>query len=86
LDVADTTGGDTTRTTVWGYDPAGRLLSTTAPDGIVTSQTWNTSDDVTTSTDPGGLTRTYRYNDHHQLLTTTTSYSRPPPPAAVWIR
>jgi len=69
--VADTTGGDATRTTVLGYDPAGRLRSTTTPDNAVTTQEWTTAGDLAAVVKPNGLRLEYRYDDFRHLVETT---------------
>jgi RHS repeat-associated protein len=71
--ISDSTGGDTARTTTWGYDPAGRLVSVTAPDATVTTQEWNTAGDTIKVTKPGGLVLQYEYDDAHRLVTTTAT-------------
>jgi RHS repeat-associated protein len=73
LAVADTTGGDPTRTTTWTYDPNGRLISTTTPDTAVTAQTWNKAGDIATTTQPGGLVLTYAYDDARRPTSTTAT-------------
>ncbi|HEY3505184.1 MAG TPA: LamG-like jellyroll fold domain-containing protein [Actinocatenispora sp.] len=70
--VSDTTGGDATRTTTYGYDTRGRLASTTDPAKQTTSQVWNTAGDVASVTLPGGLVKEMGYNDRHQLVQTDT--------------
>ena len=70
--IQDTTGGDTTRLTGWAYDAHGRLVSTTAADGAVTSQAWDIAGNVSQSTKPG-LSLAYTFDDAHRLLTTTAN-------------
>jgi RHS repeat-associated protein len=73
--LSDAVGGDPARTTTLAYDPAGRLISTTAPDTTVITQEWDTSGDVWRATKPGGLVLEYVYDDAHRLLTTTATGS-----------
>jgi RHS repeat-associated protein len=71
--ISDSVGGDTTRTTLWGYDPAGRLTSTTSPDGTVTGQGWNTAGDPNSATLPSGLALSMVYDVEHRLTSTTAT-------------
>ena len=75
LSVADATGGDPTRSMSWVYDPAGRLTTTTNLDGAVTTQGWNTAGDIVSTTQPGGLTKSFTYDAAHHLLTATATGS-----------
>lgn len=68
--VSDATGGDTTRVWEWDYDPAGRLVSTTAPDGAVSLQEWDSRGDVVKVTEPGGLVLEHVYDGAHRLVET----------------
>lgn len=70
-DVADSTGGDPTRTWRYTYDPAGRRRTTTAPDNGVTTVEWNTAGDAARLTKPNGLVLEYRYDDRRHLIETT---------------
>jgi RHS repeat-associated protein len=65
--ISDATGGDTARTWIYTYDPAGRLRTTTNPDGGVTSQEWNTAGDVAKLTQPNGLVLEYSYDDFRHV-------------------
>ncbi|WP_432972093.1 DUF6531 domain-containing protein [Dactylosporangium sp. CA-233914] len=73
--VSDLTGGYATRTTTWGYDPAGRLTSTQDPTGAMTTQEWGLLGDVTKQTLPSGLVLEHVYNDDHQLAETAATGS-----------
>jgi YD repeat-containing protein len=67
---ADPAGHDTSRTWRYGYDSAGHLTSTTTPDNAATTQHWNTAGDLTTVTQPNGLTVQYTYDDFRHLIET----------------
>ena len=69
-EITDAIGGDPARVTQWGYDPAGRLISTTAADSNVVTQDWNAAGDMTRKTMPGGLVLEYQYDDAHRPLLT----------------
>lgn len=69
--VADLTGGDPERATVYGYDSFGRPESVTDPEGGVTRQSWNTLGQKTTSTDARGTVLAYSYSKRGDLTTTT---------------
>ncbi|MCP2327020.1 RHS repeat-associated protein [Hamadaea flava] len=69
--TVDITGGDPARTWSYTYDTAGRLLSTTTPDNVTTSQAWNTAGDLAWQTQPSGLKLEYAYDDARRLIETT---------------
>jgi len=68
MNIADTTGGDATRSWTWGYDPAGRMTSITTPDTVTTTQEWDASGDLARATLPGGMVLEYAYDDAHRLI------------------
>ncbi|NUW38303.1 hypothetical protein HTZ77_43945 [Nonomuraea sp. SMC257] len=69
--VADLTGGDAERTTVYTYDGQGRLETTTDPEGGVVRQGWNTVGQVVRVTDARGTVIENGYTDRGQLATRT---------------
>ncbi|NUW30914.1 hypothetical protein HTZ77_05710 [Nonomuraea sp. SMC257] len=69
--VADLTGGDAERATVYTYDGQGRLETTTDPEGGVVRQAWNTVGQVTRVTDARGTVIENGYTDRGQLATRT---------------
>jgi YD repeat-containing protein len=70
VDESDLTGEDITRITRTGYDPAGRITSTTAPDGAVSTQDWDEAGNLIRETQPGGLMLEHEYDDHNHLVET----------------
>ncbi|MEV0197847.1 LamG-like jellyroll fold domain-containing protein [Nonomuraea sp. NPDC050691] len=69
--VADLTGGDAERTTVYTYDGQGRLETTTDPEGGVVRQAWNTVGLVVRVTDARGTVIENGYTNRGQLATRT---------------
>ncbi|EFC82515.1 DNRLRE domain-containing protein [Parafrankia sp. EUN1f] len=73
--VSDATGGDTARTTSYGYDDDDREIYRTVGAGSFPWSTYATTYDpngnVATSTDPNGTITSYTYTAHDQLATTT---------------
>ncbi|MDR8410982.1 DUF6531 domain-containing protein [Nonomuraea sp. 3-1Str] len=65
--VADLTGGDAERNTVFTYDGQGRLETTTDPEGGVVRQAWNTLGQVVRVTDARGTVIENGYTDRGQL-------------------
>jgi RHS repeat-associated protein len=59
------------RTTSYGYDDMGRLVTTTYPDGTSEGATYDAEGRRLTSTDRGGRTTSYSYDNVGRLLTTT---------------
>ncbi|MGW3172997.1 LamG-like jellyroll fold domain-containing protein [Streptomyces sp. NPDC001153] len=73
--VADTTGGDTTRTSAWTYNSHDQLDSVTDPAGRKTTYGYDAYGNRTAETDPNGNAYTYAYSPTGELLTTTlTNY------------
>jgi RHS repeat-associated protein len=72
VSISDATGGDATRTTKYGYDAAGRLTSTTAPDNTVTKQEWDSAGDRVKTIDAGNRVLEHVFDDRH-LLTETVA-------------
>ncbi|WP_433379285.1 LamG-like jellyroll fold domain-containing protein [Actinoplanes sp. CA-142083] len=70
VDTSDTTGGDATRTWKTGYDPAGRITSSTTPDNAVTSTDWDAAGNRIRETRPGGQVLEYKYDDDGRLVET----------------
>jgi RHS repeat-associated protein len=68
--ITDATGGGASRGWIWAYDPAGRLISMTAPDGGVTTQEWDSRGDLVRTTDPAGLVLEHTYDGAHRLIET----------------
>ncbi|MGW9198545.1 RHS repeat-associated core domain-containing protein [Micromonospora chersina] len=68
--IDDIAGGDPDRTWTWTYDPAGRPDRTTAPDGAVTDQDWDSRGDLIKVTQPGGLVYEYTYDEAHRRTET----------------
>ncbi len=69
--IADLTGGDAERATVYTYDTHGKLETTTDPEGGVVRQSWNTTGQLATVTDARGAVVEYGY-DGRGLLTSRT--------------
>ncbi len=69
--VADTTGGDASRTVTSTYNSDDQLTSTTDPAGNKTSYTYDAFGNLASQTDPAGNVTDYAYNPNGQLLTTT---------------
>ncbi|MEU6227582.1 LamG-like jellyroll fold domain-containing protein [Streptomyces sp. NPDC047042] len=69
--VADTTGGDATRTTHYTYDAGDRVKTVTDPANAVTQYTYDAFGRQATWTDPAGTTYRYGYSATGQLVTTT---------------
>jgi RHS repeat-associated protein len=84
--VADTTGGDASRTESFTYNGNDLLASDTDADGNVTKYTYDAYGDVASETDPAGNVTDYGYDATGQLLTVTLQNytgnpSNPTPPA-----
>jgi RHS repeat-associated protein len=69
--VADTTGGDASRTQSFTYNGNDLEASATDADGNVTGYTYNAYGDLATETDPAGDVTDYAYDAAGQLLTVT---------------
>jgi YD repeat-containing protein len=69
--VADTTGGDASRTATRTYNSYDELTSETDADGNKTSYTYDEYGNVATETDPDGNVTAYTYDGDGNLLTTT---------------
>src|SRR5690606_5925631 len=69
--VADTTGGDASRTTHTGYNEHGQITSRTDPLGRVTEFTYDAYGNKATEKSPGGITVAYTYDPSGQQLTQT---------------
>ncbi|MBO0822379.1 MAG: AHH domain-containing protein [Actinobacteria bacterium] len=67
--AADTTGGDTARTTTRTYNTHGQLASITDPAGSVTSYTYDAAGNIATQTDPDGVTYSFTYTPAGQQAT-----------------
>jgi RHS repeat-associated protein len=78
--VADTTGGDASRTTTSTYNAYNELTSTKDPDGNVTAYTYDAYGNKASETDPDGNVTDYTYDGDGDLLTTTLeNYTGSPP-------
>ncbi|ATO85562.1 hypothetical protein ACWT_6147 [Actinoplanes sp. SE50] len=73
VDNSDTTGGDATRTWKTGYDPAGRVTSSTTPDGAVVTTEWDQAGNQVREKRPGGQILEYKYDDLGHLTETATT-------------
>ncbi|MBB6038036.1 LamG-like jellyroll fold domain-containing protein [Phytomonospora endophytica] len=69
--ISDTTGGDTSRTWNFAYDPAGRPTSTIGPDGTTTISEWDAAGDKIAETTATGLRLEYTFDDRHRRVRTT---------------
>jgi RHS repeat-associated protein len=70
--VADTTGGDASRTVSYAYNPANDLeKSSTDAKGQVTQYTYDAYGNLASETDPAGNVTDYAYDDDGRLLGTT---------------
>ncbi|MBT2230517.1 RHS repeat-associated core domain-containing protein [Nonomuraea sp. NEAU-A123] len=69
--IADLTGGDAERSTVYTYDGLGRVETITDPGGGVVRQTWNTIGKLGTVTDARGAVVDYGYSERGELLSRT---------------
>ncbi|MGV9566070.1 LamG-like jellyroll fold domain-containing protein [Streptomyces sp. NPDC003480] len=77
--VADTTGGDTTRTSAWTYNSHDQLDSVTDPANRKTTYSYDAYGNRTAQTDANGNAYTYAYSPTGELLTTTlTNYTGDP--------
>ncbi|MEU9277184.1 LamG-like jellyroll fold domain-containing protein [Streptomyces sp. NPDC048341] len=77
--VADTTGGDATRTTSWTYNSHDQVDSVTDPLGHETSYGYDAHGNRASETDADGNAYTYSYSPTGELLTTTlTNYTGDP--------
>lgn len=77
--IADTTGGDTTRTTHWSYNSHDQLASVTDPAGRETTYDYDTYGNRTSENDADGNAYSYAYSPTGELLTTTlTNYTADP--------
>lgn len=68
----DIAGNDPDRTWTWTYDAAGRPDLTTAADGAVTDQDWDSRGDLVKVTQPGGLVLEHTYDEAHRRIETAT--------------
>jgi RHS repeat-associated protein len=68
ISVADTTGGDTTRTASSTYNTLGQLVSETEPDGTATTYTYDLFGEVVTATDEADTTVATEYDSEGQIL------------------
>ncbi|MFJ9612047.1 LamG-like jellyroll fold domain-containing protein [Kitasatospora sp. NPDC101176] len=75
--VADTTGGDPSRTTTWTYEPdTSRVKQVKDPGGHLTSFTYDRYGNVATQTDAAGTTYSYSHSPMGQLQqTAVTNYT-----------
>ncbi|MFF3920173.1 LamG-like jellyroll fold domain-containing protein [Streptomyces sp. NPDC001852] len=79
LAVADTTGGDQTRTTAWTYNSYDQLASVTDAVGRKTSYGYDAYGNRTSENDADGNAYTYAYSPTGELLSTTlTNYTGDP--------
>jgi RHS repeat-associated protein len=69
--VADTTGGDASRTVTRGYDSHDLLASETDAAGATTKYTYDAYGNVASETDADGSVTDYTYDGDGNLLTTT---------------
>ena len=69
--VADTTGGDASRTVSYTYDSHDLLASSTDATGAVTKYTYDAYGDLATQTDPAGNVTSYVYDADGRLDTVT---------------
>ena len=78
--VADTSGGDASRTVTSTYDAHDMLASETDADGHTTSYTYDAYGNKASETDPDGNVTNYTYDGAGDLLTTTLeNYTGSPP-------
>ncbi len=78
--VADTTGGDASRTVTRTYDSHDLLASETDAAGATTSYTYDAYGNRASETDPDGNVTDYAYDGDGNLLTTTLeNYTGSPP-------
>ncbi|MGD9428852.1 RHS repeat-associated core domain-containing protein [Arthrobacter russicus] len=68
---AVTAPGSETRTTNFGYDAPGNLVSTTAPNGAVTKNAYDVLGQKTAQIDPDGVKQTFAYDSRGNLTRTT---------------
>ncbi|MFJ7279396.1 LamG-like jellyroll fold domain-containing protein, partial [Kitasatospora sp. NPDC098663] len=72
--LADTTGGDPSRTTTWTYEPdTSRVKQVKDPGGHVTSYTYDRYGNVATRTDAAGTAYSYSHSPMGQLQQTAVS-------------
>ncbi|MFC4013501.1 RHS repeat-associated core domain-containing protein [Nonomuraea purpurea] len=69
--IADLTGGDAERSTVYTHDGLGRVETVTDPGGGVVRQTWNSLGLLATLTDARGAVVDYAYTERGQLASRT---------------
>ncbi|MGD0557188.1 MAG: LamG-like jellyroll fold domain-containing protein, partial [Streptosporangiaceae bacterium] len=69
--VADTTGGDSSRTVSYAYNSNDLLESQTDASGAETTYTYNAYGDLASETNPAGNVTDYTYDADGNLLTTT---------------
>ncbi|MFI6499303.1 LamG-like jellyroll fold domain-containing protein [Nonomuraea typhae] len=69
--VADVTGGDVTRSSVYTYDTQGRVETITGPEGGVVRQAWNTLGQLGRVTDARGTVIENGYSKRGELTTRT---------------
>ena len=78
--VADTTGGDASRTVSYTYNAQDLKATTTDAAGAVTHYTYDAYGNKASQTDPAGNVTNYAYDANGQLLTTTlANYTGSPP-------
>jgi RHS repeat-associated protein len=69
--VSDSTGGDASRTSDYGYDTHDNLASVKDPLGNTTTYTYDAMGDRLTQTNPAGVTYAYAYDTAANLLNIT---------------
>ncbi|WP_157250742.1 LamG-like jellyroll fold domain-containing protein [Nonomuraea typhae] len=69
--IADVTGGDVTRSSVYTYDTQGRVETITGPEGGVVRQAWNTLGQLGRVTDARGTVIENGYSKRGELTTRT---------------
>ncbi len=69
--VADTTGGDASRTVTNTYNSHDQLTASTDPAGATTNYTYDAYGNLNSETDPAGNTTDYAYDADGNLLTVT---------------
>ncbi|MBY8879933.1 LamG-like jellyroll fold domain-containing protein [Actinacidiphila acidipaludis] len=77
--VADTTGGDSTRSTTWGYNDQDQVSKVTDPAGDTTAFGYDLFGNRSEQTDADGSRYAFAYSPTGELLTTTlTNYTGDP--------
>ncbi|MEO3810204.1 LamG-like jellyroll fold domain-containing protein [Sphaerisporangium sp. B11E5] len=69
--LADLTGGDPDRTTLYEYDTYGRVAKVTGPEGAVTRTTYDQMGNVAGTTDAAGAAYAYAYTPRGELAAVT---------------